>query len=381
MTSQAATERQQAFTGLLRRPALVRRVDPELWSIVRRHRTVLADWYSTRLGYRLLLTDAAARLYRLPLDDVVLAPARYRPESRRVIVLAILAAAAAEDAEDVTTTQDLAQRVQALANHAEVDVEPYDNARFAHRLQFVKGIQLLANVGVLRPTSTASREQGEGWAHRKDAIGGAFEVQREMLLRMADPQALQAAVQPRTGVIDLPEQAARFGLMRRLLELPVCLYDDLSDAERTYLVSQRQRMLRWCAEMTGWAVEQRAEGIALIANAETETDLPFPQLRAVDFTTLMVLDALLTSHGVDANVTVEDVGAAAEAVGVTYPKALTNELKEPGAVRDRTVHLLVALDLLRPRGPGVWRVMPAAARFRDPTVRAVTARLTDEGGT
>lgn len=377
MTSHTVTERQRAFTGLLRTPVVDRRGDPELWTLARRHRSVLADWFASRLGYRLLITDTATRIYRLPLNDAILAPKRYRPPPRRVIVLTILAAAAAEDAEDITTTQDLSQRVQALTNHPDVDLEPYDNDRFAHRLLFVKAIQLLASVGVLRPTTSSSHEQGEGWAHRKDAVGGAFEVQREMLLRIVDLRALQAAVEPRPGAVDLPDAAARFGLLRRLIELPVCTYAELTAAERVYMTSQRQRVLAWCAEMTGWVAEQRAEGIALIAQDESQTDLPFPQLRAVDFTTLMVLDELLRTHGVDANIGADDVERAAAEVRARYPKALTNELQEQGAVQDRASELLEALDLLRATGSSNWRIMPAAARFRDPEVKAITARLTD----
>ncbi|MFF5987047.1 DUF2398 family protein [Prauserella flavalba] len=380
MTSQAAAERQRAFVGLLRHPVLDRRRHPDLWPLVRRHRVVLAEWLTTRLDYRLFLTDTTARVYRLPLDDTVVAPNRHRPMTRRVIVLAILAAAAAEDAEDITTTHDLAQRVQALSNHPDVELEPYDNDRFAHRLLFVKAVQLLAEAGTLRPTSSTSQEQGEGWAHRRDSIGGAFEVQRELLLRMVDPRALRAAVDPRPGMGELPEAAARFGLLRRLLELPVCLYEDLNDAERLYLTGQRSRVLAWCTEMTGWVAEQRAEGIALVAQDERQTDLPFPQLRATDFATLITVDILLREHGAGTEVSADAVSAAAAEFRARYPKALTKELKEPGAVRDRAERLLAALDLIRPTGRGGWRIMPAAARFRDPKIEAVAQKLTDEDG-
>lgn len=377
MTAQETLERQRAFTGLLHRPALLRQADPELWSLVRRHRATLDEWCTNRLGYQLFLSESAARLYRLPLDDIVTSPVRYRPESRRVVVLAILVAAAAEDAEDITTTQDLAQRVEVLTSCSDVQLQPYDNSSFAHRLQFVKAIRLLAGIGVLRPDSAG--DQDEGWAHRKHAIGGVFEVQRDMLLRIVDPRALRATVQPQEGSADLPAHAARFGIMRRLLELPACYYEDLSEAERDYWTNQRHRLLRWCVEMTGWTVEQRAEGVALVADGEQQTDLPFPQLRASHFMTLMVLDALVTEHGAGADIGKGDIEAIADTVAATYPKALTNELKQPHAICDHAVDLLTALDLLRPQGPGAWRIMPAAARFRDPTVRPVASPLTAGG--
>lgn len=88
-------ERQRAFIALLMRPVIDRRDEPELWPLVRRHRAVLTEWFASRLGYRLVVTNAAARLFRLPLGGRITAPSRFRPPSRRVLVLAILAAAAA----------------------------------------------------------------------------------------------------------------------------------------------------------------------------------------------------------------------------------------------------------------------------------------------
>lgn len=167
--------------------------------------------------------------------------------------------------------------------------------------------------------------------------------------------------------------------MRRLVELPVCLYADLTEAERVYLASQRHRLLAWCAEMTGWVVEQRAEGLALVPLDERDTDLPFPRLRAVDFATLMVLDELLRGNGNDGLIDAGDIASAAAEVRARYPKAMTNELRVDGGVETTAVEILVALDLLRHTGePGRWRLNPAAARFRNPTVVSVTARL-DEG--
>lgn len=369
-------ERQRAFTALLRRPVIDRSDEPELWPLVRRHRAVLTEWFAARIGYRLVVTDAAARLFRLPLGGQITAPPRFQPPSRRVLVLAILAAAAAEDAEDITTTQDLSDRVRTLSAHADVQLSPYEPDRFAERLLFVKSVQVLVSVGALRPTDRDDEERREGWAHRRDGVGGAYEVRRELLLRMVDPVSLRAAVTEHDSSEPLPESAARFGLMRRLVELPVCLYSDLTEAERLYLGSQRQRMVAWCMEMTGWVVEQRAEGLALVASDESDTDLPFPRLRAADFATLMVLDELLRDHGENALVDTGSVARAAAEIRARYPKAMTNELRVDGAVETIAVDMLVALDLLRPASEhGGWRMTPAAARYRNPTVVSVTTLL------
>ncbi|MGI6872408.1 DUF2398 family protein [Amycolatopsis sp. 3B14] len=375
-----AADRQRAFTALLRSPVLDLRTHPEIWPLVRVHRATLSEWFAQRLGYRLVVTDSAARLFRLPLDGAVVAPRRFRPPTRRVLVLAILAAAAAEDAEDITTTQDLSYRVRVLSTHEDVELAHYDPDRFAERTLFVKAVQLLVSVGALRPTGRDDGDQREGWAHRRDAIGGAYEVRRELVLRLVDPAALRAALTGRHDAGAPHEAAARIGLMRKLVELPVVLHEDLTDAERFYLTGQRHRVLTWCAEMTGWVVEQRAEGMALIAADEADTDLPFPRLRAADFAALMVLDELVRTCGAGSVVTADELGAAATAVLERHSKAMTNDLRVGNAMGSTARDLLGALDLLRPTGgPDRWRLTAAAARYRDPRVVAINARLDEEG--
>ncbi len=381
--SLAEVNRQRAFTGLLRQPVIDREHDPELFALVRhpQQRSALTEWFATRLGYRLVITGAGARLFRLPLGGRVVAPTRSSPPPRRVLVLALLAAAAAEDADDVTSTQDLSDRVRALAQHADVALAPYDPDRFAERQLFVRAVELLVTAGALRPTGRETDEQRENWAHRRDTIGAAFVVERGLLLRMVDPTALAAAMGDGTRDGPEPESAARFGVMRRLVELPVCLHADLTEPERTYLQSQRYRIIGWCTEMTGWTVEQRAEGLALVAPSEEDTDVPFPRLRAVDFGTLLLLDRLLAEAPDRGWCSEEDLVGAALEVRVRHSRAMTQELNTDEAVRDRAVELLVALDLLRPAADGRgWWISPAAARFRNPQLVAVTGRL-DEAGT
>jgi uncharacterized protein (TIGR02678 family) len=389
--SRDATERQRAFAGLLAQPVLDRRRDPELFALVRnpRHRRVLIEWFATRLGYRLVVTESAARLFRLPLGNTlgtaVIAPRRHAAPSRRVLVLAVLAAAAAEDAEDVTTTQDLSDRVRVLTRHEDVEVAPYEPDRFAERQSFVKAVDLLVAAGALRPVGRDAEDRRDGWTHRQDAVGVAYEVERELLLRMVDPAALAAALGERAdhepGVA--VESTARFGVMRRLIELPLCLVDDLTEAERGYLASQRHRIVAWCTEMTGWVVEQRAEGLALIAAEERDTDLAFPRMRATDFATLMMIEELLDRSDGRGLLDDAQLNRAAAEVRARYPKAMTKELGTDVAVRERVVELLQALDLLRPTagrdGRAGWWLSPAAARFRNPRVVAVTSRLDEEG--
>lgn len=93
-----------------------------------------------------------------------------------------------------------------LSTHEDVELAHYDPDRFAERMLFVKAVHLLVSVGALRPTSRDNEDQREGWAHRRDAIGGAYEVRRE-LLRLVDPASLRSAL---TGGHDAgaPHEAA-----------------------------------------------------------------------------------------------------------------------------------------------------------------------------
>ncbi|TCO15656.1 uncharacterized protein (TIGR02678 family) [Kribbella steppae] len=366
--------RQRAFIGLLRHPVVTRWAHADLWPLVYRHRAVLSDWFVNRLGYRMVITDSAARLYRLPAGGEVLAPAPIERPSRRVLVLAILAAAAAEDTEDITSTQELSDRVRVLSRQEDAGLAPYQPDRYAERLLFVKALHLLGDMGALRRMS--STDSGDGWAQQQESVGDVFDVQRELLLQLIDPVSLRTAVDKAFDDGQVP--TARYGVLRRLLELPVCLYDDLTEAERTYLVSQRRRLLSWCEEMTGWTAEERAEGIALVATEPDDSDLPFPRLRIVDFTTLMVLDVLLREVGTAVLFDADQLERAADEVAIRYPRAKTLQLEAEGATAAAAVETLSALDLLRSDGPGAYRLTPVAARLRDPAVVETTALL-DEG--
>ncbi|WP_219825977.1 TIGR02678 family protein [Nonomuraea typhae] len=376
-------ERQSAFASLLAAPSVSRDGDPRLWQQVRKHRLILTEWFWERLGYQLVVTESAVRVYRLPVNGEVVAPRRVRPPSRRVLVLALLAAACAEDTEELTTVQELSDRVRTLSSQDQVRVAPYDSDRFTERQLFIRSVLILAELGALRPTKRTGEEMLTGWTRRQDAIGGAYRVDRETLLRLVDARALAAAVGRRAYHDHQQIHHRRFTVMRRLIELPVCLLEDLTEDERTYLASQRHRLLEWCREMTGWAVEQRREGLALIPPEDSGTDRPFPQLRADHFGALLVLDSLLSEELDSADL--GTIVAAAETVRTRYPKAMTTAFREePAQLADAAILLLQELDLIRrvEEGgeAGRWRVMPPAARFRGPEVVAAQQRLDPDGG-
>ncbi|GAA3093394.1 hypothetical protein GCM10010530_18320 [Kribbella aluminosa] len=368
---------QQAFVGLLQCSVVTRDACPQLWPLVFAHRSTLADWFVNRLGYRLLLTESAARLYRLPTDAKVHAPRPTDMPGRRALILAVLTAAAAEDAEDVTSTQELSDRVRVLTDREQTGVTPYDPDRYTERVLFVRGLQVLVDLGGLRPLGVATTDQNDDWARQRNKVGDAFDVRRELLLRMIDPVSLNAALDSAGGQ---EAESPRFGVLRRLLELPVCYFADLSDDERAYLTNQRRRLLSWCEEMTGWTAEERAEGIALVVTEDKHTDLPFPRLRAADFCTLLILDELLGDIGTGKPFGRDRIELAADDIADRYPTAMTAGTTVQGAMAAGALETLAALDLLRPaETPGEFHLTPAAARYRGPAVQETTDR--SDGGT
>ena len=114
--------------------------------------------------------------------------------------------------------------------------------------------------------------------------------------------------------------------------------------------------------------------MALVVSDEGDTGMPFPRMRAIDFASLMVLDELRSRADENGEVTEEEIIQASAEVRFRYPKALTKALDTDQTVRDRTVELLRALDLLRPTDTGTWWLSPVSARFRNPAVVSVSAR-------
>ncbi len=375
MTSQDE-DCQTAFTTLLRNPVIDRSAHSNVWAIIRRpgQQKILREWFSYRLGYRLIVTKDSVRLHRTPNRAIVTAPRRIALSSRRELVLALLSAVAAESAADRFSTQELSDQVRLLSQQGDVGVTPYDPDQHAERKIFARGLVHLVQAGALRPLT--SELDADSWATRSSGVGQAFEIRRESLLRLVAQPNLLAA----TGQIPAVEQDCgavhRHAVLRRILELPVCYYADLSEGERAYLTQQRHRVVAWCVEMTGWSVEQRREGFALIAETELDTDLPLPGKKAAHYVTTLVLDQLLQEHGCEEKFSGADLLAAVSEVRARHPKAMTKSLDGDQQVADFAHESLCALDLLRiDPASGDFQLTPAAHRYCGPKITFSAARL------
>jgi uncharacterized protein (TIGR02678 family) len=102
--------------------------------------------------------------------------------------------------------------------------------------------------------------------------------------------ALTEEVVPETDELRL--RSLRHRMTRRLLDDPVVYYDELSEEERAYLVSQRIALTRRVGEFTGLVPELRAEGVAMADPDDQLTDVRMPEQGTDGHITLLIATRL-----------------------------------------------------------------------------------------
>jgi uncharacterized protein (TIGR02678 family) len=380
---QQVEERRRALRALLRHPLLTRAgPDPAAFVLVRRHAGWLREWLSANVGWSLQVDTGLARLRKLPghLDDrtrpALAEPARL-PFSRRRYVLACLALAALERADAQVTLGWLAERVLALAADPALADAGFSFALDSReeRADLVVVARLLLGVRVL------ARVAGDEQSFVNSSGDALYDVNRRVLASLLVAQRGPSTVPARDlearlrGITEelVPDseegrnRAIRHRLARRLLDDPVLYYDELSDAERAYLSSQRGFLVRRLTEATGLVAETRAEGLALLDPTSEATDLTMPEEGTDGHATLLLAEHLATlareRPGVPVALSVLEARLAELATEhrAHWRKGTT----EPGAVAvlcRLAVDRLEALGLARRRDGGVIP-MPGLARF------------------
>jgi uncharacterized protein (TIGR02678 family) len=290
---QQVEERRHALRALLRHPLLTRTgPDATAFALVRRHASWLREWLSANVGWSLQVDTGLARLRKLPgrLDDrtrpAIAEPARM-PFSRRRYVLACLALAALERADAQVTLGWLAERVLALAADPTLA-----DAGFSFALDSrEERADLVVVARLLLATQALTRVAGDEQSFVNASGDALYDVNRRVLATLLVAQRGPSTVtgtdlEVRLGAIteelvpdseDGRNRAIRHRLARRLLDDPVLYYNELSDAERAYLSSQRGFLMRRLADATGMVAEIRAEGLALLDPTGEATDLTMPE--------------------------------------------------------------------------------------------------------
>jgi len=383
-------EQTRALRALLAAPFVG--ADQPAYALLRRHERELARTLQSTYGYRLEVGSTAARASGPPTAAGLRRPLRIRPASisgrqrppdewpelgDRACLLLLLTLVALERGGAQTAIAELARNAERAGADAEPPVSVDFRAR-GERVAFADGLDLLCMWGVLDHTSGthesyARREQGEDEA--------LFTVDRRRLaLLLRDPAtALEA-----TTLDQLLDETWRYpptpegenrarseGLARRLTEDPALLVSDLDQDTRAYFLGQRARVEEAVAAATGYQVERRAEGSALIVDDRSFTDVPFPTNATVKQVALLLCD-VLAAAGPGGELSDEALRYAVCELVAEHGSHWGRDPADPAqitALTEAATEVMLACDLARRTNSGGLRPSPLAARFRSPTVR------------
>jgi len=387
-------ERSQALRALFGAPFVG--ADEPVYALIRRHERELATELQVTYGYQLEVGSTAARASGLPTPEGLRRPLRIRPASvsgrkrppdewpalsDRACVLLLLTLVSLERGGAQTAIAELAQEVE----RSGADVDPPISVDFrqrGERVAFADGLDLLCAWGIIEHTSGSHesytrRDQGEDEA--------LFTVDRRRLaLLLRDPAAALEA----TTLDQLTDESGRYSptpegenraraerLARRLTEDPMLLLADLDDDDRAYFLSQRARIEGAVTNTTGYEVERRAEGSALIVDDRAFTDVPFPTNSTIKQVALLLCDALADAgpSGELSSVALRDAVAGLVSRHGRHWDRSAEDPVEIAALTAAATEVLLASDLARRSGAAGLRAMPLAARFRSPTLRAAEA--------
>ncbi|MDQ6775557.1 MAG: TIGR02678 family protein [Actinomycetota bacterium] len=383
-------ERTQALRALLAAPFVD--ATESVYALIRRHERELATTLQSCFGYQLEVGSTAARASGPPTPDGVCRPLRIRPASvsgrqkppdewpalsDRGCVLLLLTLTALERGGAQTALADLAREVEV----AGADVDPPVIVEFrerSERLAFADGLDLLCAWGVLEHTSGSHESYARSEQREDEAL---FTVDRRRLaLLVRDPLAALEA----STLAELLDESARYAptpegenrarferLARRLAEDPALLLDDLGDDERPYFLGQRARIESAVADATGYQVERRAEGSALIVEDRAFTDVPFPTNSTIKQVALLLCDTLAATPP-RATLSAEAVRDAIGDLIGQHGDHWRRHRDDPAQVAHlaaAATDVLLACGLARRTQEGGLRPLPLAARFREPALR------------
>jgi uncharacterized protein (TIGR02678 family) len=256
---------------------------PEALALVRRWEPVLRAELQRVLGYRLDVSRDCARLYRRP---PTLSPHRGarrgndRPMGPLACSFLCLALAALESLGDQTTASELSGEVLRLRSGD--DALPVDFTQYDQRRALAAALRWLEARGVL-----ALRDgELDQWLRDAEHGDALYDVHKDALSRLlvASPSVLRDVgtaqdflVEPYAPSDDGHRTRLRHRVARRLVLDPVLDYAALPADELAYLRHRRTRIIGDVEQLTGCAVEARAEGLALLdAAVESLSGESFP---------------------------------------------------------------------------------------------------------
>jgi uncharacterized protein (TIGR02678 family) len=380
--AQDADARRAAARILLTRPILTAERDPENMTLVRRHATALKSMFTSQLGYVLVVEPTYARLVKTVPDPAApIRPARRptdgRPLSARGYVhLALVGAALlAPGVGDQVLISTLVDQVRADAADQQITITD----SIGDRRHLVTALGLLVDWGVIGETDGSISAWGE---RRQDEA--LLTIDRQLLAHLV-PSPLHQFDNAEDSLIETTDDQPRRRLRRRMVEHPVVLRADLTDAETDVLSRERTELSRQLYENFGLVLEVRAEGAVAYDPEGQLTDVEFPGSGTLKQAALLLLDALINrlasapSGSADGGQPDSLLHAPwpvvdAELAGIVerHRRAgwRADYVNNPGLLRDDIVELLASLSLAGPDDGGLGIAAPAA-RYRP---RVLTTR-------
>jgi uncharacterized protein (TIGR02678 family) len=373
----------RAIRALLATPLLTAENDRDGFELVRRHRQALIDWFDANCGWRLEVEprQGYARLFKVSdRPDPSRPPRRQRSthaafDRRRYTLLCVVAAELLPSL--ATTIGILADRVT-QATGVDPAISAFDSARFEDRRAYVDAIKLLESLGVLSAIDGST----ESFVDHPEAkiLYRVDSVRLTRLLaapqapsRLEEPDLSALASEPRYGsAMDADADVAenqrnlwlRHSITRRVLDDPVVYYDELTAAQHAYLGTLTgRRLVRQAAQVAGFALEERAEGMLAVDPDSLATDQSFPAEGSVARqTALLLLDVLLGAapEPIAVQSLVDHVAVRLEA----HPDWARTYQSEGGADRlaREALDVLLVFHLAVVEDAAV-RALPAAARY------------------
>jgi uncharacterized protein (TIGR02678 family) len=360
---------------------------------VRRQADTLRDWFARETGWPLQIEQEGARLYKRPAD--LSTPTRGLPDyDRRRYVLLCLACAVLERADPQMTLRLLGERLLQFATEPALADCGFTFTLSTHheRRELVAVCRTLLDLGVLQRVAGDEEAFVHAGGDHADAL---YDVQRRalagMLAAVRGPSTWRTEDAPITldqrlhalvdeHVADSEEgrrTALRHHLARRLLDDPVVYIETLDPDFRVYFMNQRGAMAARLCDATGMAAEQRAEGLALVDETGSLTDVAMPAEGTDAHATLLVAEYL--AAGCRQRQTVDSVGMR-PFVGFTrqddvedflreakkrYGRYWRKSAREPGAERELAAIAIERLEKLQliAREADTVHPLPALARF------------------
>ncbi|MFE9312197.1 TIGR02678 family protein [Streptomyces sp. NPDC006706] len=379
LDGQHAADLRRAARALLGQPLLLARGrHADEFRLVRRHASELREWFDRNTGWALQVDAEAARLRKVPgvLTDPT-HPARdatrgATPFTRRRYVLLCLALAALERGETQIALGRLADQIVLDAADPRLTEAGISFAmeRRDERLDLAAVVRLLLALGVLR------RVAGEEEAYVSGAGDALYDVERRILAGLlatrrgpstvrADNLDARLAELVEETALDSDElrfRAMRRALTRRLLDDPVVYYDELTDAELSYLTRQRGFLTARIGQLTGLVAEVRAEGIAMVDPDDDLTDVRMPEQGTHGHVTLLLAEHLAAAEG---PVTLDALALRVRELAAEHGGFWSKSAREPGMeteLVEQAVSRLTALGLASRTSQGIVS-RPALARY------------------